>query len=280
MTKMLRNILVRVPVCIIGQSLVQYNYPMLCYLSDENVVSLTLSRGVGSIKVEGLSPLKDYLERKLSKTLSTHLSTVSLDVHVKVDKALPLIDALAAVLHAIVSEVGRESISMHKLLKRMAISNERARIIFEHMKVKGLVAYRKGEGMMKLRDDFPWVMGLCLKTPFRFRLSEFEEFEEPFNAVMHALGRLIIIVARSIVDGDFETFRKALTKYSRLSSAISNLPLSVLRAYEKLSKVDGVACKIDEDFRGFMLFSEREKLLYEGLNMASKMGFQIAFLGS
>lgn len=277
---MFKNTSVRVPVCIIGQSLVEHNYPVLCYISDESRVSLILSRGVGGIKVEGLSPFAGYLEVMLSKALFTHLNVMRLDLYVRGDRALPPIDALTSILYAILNEVGREDLSEHLLLKKLRVSDERARIIFEGMKARGLTAYRRGEGLMELREDFPWTIGLCLKTPLRFRLLEFKKFEESFSAVMHALGRLIIVVARSIIDSNFEVFREALTKYSRLSLAISNLPLAVLRAYEKLSKVKGVACKVDEDFRGFMLFSEREDLLSESLNMAGKMGFQVALLRS
>lgn len=275
---MLKSISVRVPICIIGQSLVQYNYPVLCYLSDENRISLILSRGVGGIKVEWQSPLARYLEKMLCSTLSTYLDAMNLDVYVRCDRSLPPIDALTAILYAILNEVRHEELSTHLLLRKLRVPDERARAVFEIMNVKGLVAYRGGEGSVELREDLPWSIGLCLKVPFRFRLSEFKDFEESFNAIVHALGRLIIVVARSIIDGDFEAFRRALTKYSRLSLAISNLPLTVLRAYERLSKINGVACKIDEDFRGFMLFSEEEDLLYESLNMASRMGFQIAFV--
>lgn len=268
-----------VPICIIGQSLARHNYPVLCYFLD-NRLSLLLSQGIGRIKVDSFSPFTAYLEKKLSKVLSPQLKILSLDVHIKGGEASPPIDSLIAILYTILREIGREGSLIHPLLKKLAISDERARIVFEAMKNRGLTAYRKGEGLMRLENDFPWTIGLCLKTPFRFKLSEFKGFEEPLNAVIHALGRLIIVVARSIIDGDFEVFREALTKYSRLSLAMSNLPFTVFRAYEKLSNVKGVACKVDEDFRGLMLFSERKDLLNECLNVAGKMGFQVAYLRS
>lgn len=277
---MLKSVSVRVPICVIGHSLVQHNYPVLCYFSDENRVSLALSQGIGRIKVEDQSPLANYLEKVLSKALSPHLSALGFDVYVKGSKALPLMDSLIVILHTVLKEIEREDLLTSLLLRKLKISSERARIVLETTSARGVVAYRKGEGFMELTEDFPWAIGLCFKTPFRFKLSEFGGFEESFNAVIHALGRLIIVVARSIIDCDFELFRKALTKYSKLSLVISDLPLTVLRAYEKLSKIKEVSCKIDEDFRGFMLFSEREEMLNECLNTVGRMGFKVVTLRS
>ncbi|MDH5815624.1 MAG: hypothetical protein QE164_02375 [Candidatus Nezhaarchaeota archaeon] len=274
---MLKSVSVEVPVCIIGQSLAQYNYPVLCYLSEGNRLLISLNQGIGRVRVEWPGLLAAYLEEKLSKALSPYLRELGLDVRVG-GRALPPIDSLVAVLHAVLREVGREEALPHSCLRRLAISEERARIVLEATRVKGLTAYRRGEGLMELRKDFPWKASLCVRAPFRFKLAKFKDFEEPLNVAMHALGRLIVVVARSIIDGDFELFREALVKYSKLSLAISDLPLTVLRIYEKLSRIEGVACKIDEDFRGFMLFSERTDLLNDCLSMASRMGFQVLSL--
>jgi len=276
-TTMLKSISVEVPICIIGQSIAQYNYPVLCYLSEDNKLSLSFHQGIGRIKIWWSIPITAYLENKLSNILSPHLRGLGLDLHVE-GKVLPPIDSLIAILHVVLREVGRERALSPSHLRKLAISEERARIVLEAMRVKGLIAYRRGEGLMELRRDFPWRACLCIKTFYRFRLAEFKSFEESFNVVLHALGRLIVVAARSIIDGDFELFRETLTRYSRLSLAVSNLPLTVLQVYEKLSRIEGVACKIDEDFRGFMLFSEKEVSLNKCLSMASRMGFQVLSL--
>jgi len=273
-TSMSKDLFVKVPISIIGQSLVQYNYPMLCYVARDKGFSVSIHRGTGSLKVEWPSPLAQYLEKRLLKAFSPRLSSLGVDVFVRGSENLPPMDSLIAVFSALLKEAGLEGLSTYELLRGLAIPNTRVRGVLESVRGEGLVAYREGEGLAELRKDFPWKMGLGLKVPLRFKIFESEGLEEAFNIVLHALGRTIIVVARSIIDEDFELFRRALVEYSRLCIALSKLPLSILKAYEKLSKMKGIACKVDEDFRGFVLFSEDRDLLDESLKTLSSMGLQ------
>jgi len=273
-TSMSKDLFVRVPISIIGQSLVQYNYPTLCYVAKNRGFLMSIHRGTGSLKVEWSNPLAEYLERKLLRVLSRCLSSLRIDVFVRGSENLPPMDSLIAISSALLKEAGLRSFSTYEISRRLTISSTRVRGAVESMRGEGLLAYREGEGLVELRKDFPWKMGLGLKVPLRFKIFEGEGLEEAFSIALHALGRMIITVARSMIDEDFELFRRALVKYSRLCIALSELPLSILKAYERLSNIRGLACKVDEDFRGFALFSEDRDSLDECLRTISSMGFQ------
>jgi len=275
---MSKDLFVRVPISIIGQSLVQYNYPMLLYVAKDKGLSASICPGTGSLKVEWPSPLAKYLEKRLLKALSTHLSSSKIDVFIQGTEDLPPMDSLIATLSTLLREVSPRGFSIYEVSRRLATSNTRVRAVLEGARGEGLVAYREGEGLAELRRDFPWKMGLGVKVPLRFRMVEREGLEETFNIALHALGRAVIAVARSIIDEDFELFRKMLVKYSRLCIALSELPLSTLKAHEKLSGMKGVACKVDEDFRGFVFFSEDRDALDACLRTVSSMNFRAILL--
>jgi len=275
---MSRNLFVKVPISIIGQSLAQYNYPMLLYVANGNGFSISIHSGIGSLKVEWPNLLAKYLERGLSRALSAHLVLSKIDVLVQGSKNLPLMDSLIAIISTLLREVSPKGFSTYELSRRLATSDARVRAVLEGMKGKGLIAYREGEGLAELRSDFPWKMGLGAKIPLRFRMLEVEGLEETFSVALHALGRAIVTIARSIVDEDFELFRKALVSYSRLCIALSELPLSILKVHERLSNMKGVACKVDEDFRGLVFFTEDCDALDECLRTISSMGFQAILL--
>jgi hypothetical protein len=275
---MSKDLFVRIPISIIGQSLVQYNYPMLLYVTRDKGFSISIRPGIGSLKVEWPSPFAKYLEKKLLKALSTHLSSSKIDVFVRGPENLPPMDSLITILSTLFREVKSKNFSTYELSRRLTTSNTRIRAVLEGVRGEGLVAYRESEGLAELQRDFPWRMGLGVKVPLRFRVFEVEGLEEAFNIALHALGRTIITVARSIIDEDFELFRKALAKYSRLCIALSELPLSTLKVHERLSSMKRVACKVDEDFRGFVFFSEDCDVLDECLKTVSSMGFQAILL--
>ena len=277
---MSKNLFVKVPISIIGQSLAKYNYPMLCYVTEYKGFSILIRPGTGSLKVEWPNPLAEYLEKRLLRAFSSHLNSLKIDVLVRSSENLSPMDSLIAILSTLLRETDPKSFSAYELSRRLAASSTRIKAVLESMRGEGLVAYREGEGLAELRKDFPWEMGLSIKVPLRFKIYEVEGLEEVFNVAFHALGRAIIMVARSIIDDDFELFRRALVKYSRLCIALSELPLSILKAYERLSSLKGVACKVDEDFRGFILFGEDRKALNEGLRASSSMGFQAIALRS
>ncbi|MEM4576657.1 MAG: hypothetical protein QW701_04250 [Candidatus Nezhaarchaeales archaeon] len=270
---MSRSYFVKVPICIIGQSLAQYNYPVLCYQSDDVGFSLTLEPGSGGLEVKWLSPIAAYIKRKLS-ILLPRLEALKVDVKMEFSRTLPLIDSIIVALRTIYGEVGLKEVSLYSLSKRLAVPKWRMRITLEAMRGEGLMAYREGEGLMELQDRFPWAIGLCIKIPSRFKFSKANGFEDSLEAAIHSLGRLIISVARSILNSDFKLFRNALQRYTKLSIALSNLPLTTLKAYEVLSRDGEVACKVDEDFKGFMLFSENEEAMMKCMERARKMGFQ------
>ncbi len=280
MTSMSKNLFVKVPTSIIGQSLVKYDYPMLCYVAKDKGFSMSIRPGTGSLKVEWPNPLAKYLEKRLSKVFSSRLNSLKIDVLIRSSENLSPMDSLIAIFSTLLREMDPKGFSAYELSRKLATSSTRIKAVLESMRSEGLVAYREGEGLAELRKDFPWRIGLSIKAPLRFRIYEVEGLEEVFNVAFHALGRAIIMVARSIIDGDFELFRKALVKYSRLCVALSGLPLSTLKAYERLSSLKGIACKVDEDFRGFILFGEDRNALDEGLRASSSMGFQaIALMG-
>ncbi|MHC1628655.1 MAG: hypothetical protein ACXQTI_07485 [Candidatus Nezhaarchaeales archaeon] len=260
---------IHVPICILGQAIVQYNQPTLCYVSHENELLITVNPGVGTLKVEGLEPFSSYIERKLRNIVKK----LELDINIKSVKPLPLLDLLIAILYVALKERGTRD-TVNEISRRLKLRRERVRLTLKALKAEGVLAYRENEGLLELQEEFPWVMGLCFKAPFKFGFLEEEELEESFNVALHALGRLVILAARSIVDGDFKLFKKVLMRYSRLSIALSNLPLSILKAYDEVAKLEDIACKIDEDFRGFMLFCEDKDRLAEGLNIVQKMGFK------
>ena len=278
MTSMSKDLFVKVPISIIGQSLVQYNYPMLLYVVRDKGFSASIRPGSGSLKVEWPSPFAKYLEKRLLSIFSTHLISSKIDVLIWGSENLPFMDSLIAILSTLLREVNPKSFSTYELSRRLATSNTRMRAVLESMSGEGLVAYREGEGLAELRSDFPWRMGLGIKVPLRFRVLKIEGLEETFNITLHALGRAIITVARSIIDENFELFRKALVSYSRLYIALSELPLSILKVHKRLSNVKGVACKVDEDFRGFVFFGEDRDVLDECLRTVSSMGFQTILL--
>jgi hypothetical protein len=275
---MSKDLFVRVPISIIGQSIAQYNYPMLLYVARDKGFSGSIRPGTGSLKIEWPGPLAKHLKKRLSSVLSTCLISSKIDVFIRGSENLPLMDSLIAILSTLLREVDPKSFSIHRLSRRLATSSARVRAVLEGMRSEGLVAYREGEGLAELRRDFPWKMGLGIKVPFRFRVLGAEGLEEAFNVVLHALGRVVITVARSIIDEDFELFRKALVTYSRLCVALSELPFSILKVHEMLSSAKGVACKVDEDFRGFVFFSEDRNALDECLRIVDSMGFQAILL--
>jgi len=277
---MSKDLFVRVPISIIGQSLAHYNYPMLCYVARDKGFLVSIHRGTGSLRVEWSSPLAQYFERRLLRAFSPRLSSLRIDVFIRGSENLPPMDSLIAVFSTLLKEASPRGFSTSELSRRLATSNTRVKGVLESVRGEGLVAYREGEGLAELRKDFPWKMGLGLKVPLRFRIFEDEGLEEAFNIALHALGRTIIAVARSVIDEDFELFRKALVRYSRLCIALSELPLSILKAYERLSSIKEVACKVDEDFRGFVLFSEDRNSLEECLRTVSLMGLQAIALKS
>jgi len=273
-----KDLFVRVPISIIGQSLAQYNYPMLFYVAKDKGFLVSIQRGTGSLKVEWSSPLAEYLERRLSKILSRCLSSLEIDVFVRGSEDLPPMDSLIVISSTLLKEACLRGYSTNEVSRRLAVPDARVRGSLESLRGEGLLAYREGEGLAELLRDFPWRIGLGLKVPLRFRIFEDKGLEEVFGIALHALGRTIIAVARSIIDEDFELFRRALAKYSRLCIALSELPLSILKAYERLFSMKGLACKVDEDFRGFVLFSEDRNSLDECLRAVSSMGLQAIVL--
>lgn len=261
------------PICVLGQAIVQYNQPALCYVSHENEVLIAANPGLGALNIEGLEFFSSYIERRLRRIMKK----LELNINIKSMKALPLLDLVIIVLYVALKEKGMQNIA-NEIARRLKLRKERVNLTLKALKAEGVLAYRENEGLLKLQEAFPWTIALCFKAPLRFTFIEEKGLEESFNVALHALGRLTILAARSIIDGDFELFKKVLTRYSRLSIALSNLPLSMLKAYDEVAKLKDVACKIDEDFRGLMLFGEDEDMLTEGLNIVQRTGFKAIIL--
>lgn len=268
-----KSISLPVPICLLGQSIVHLNQPVLCYVPHDDSLSITINQGGGFLRVKGVNPISYYLERKLSWIAQT----MKLDIDVQVIRPSTLIDTMITIIHAVVREKGLKSLH-HAMLKRVKLREERVRLTISALKFRGVLAYREGENPLELQREFPWLIGFCFRAPLKFKLLEDTRLEEAINVVVHALGRLVILAARSIIDRDFGTFKSVMTRYSRLSLALSNHTLSILRAFNMIAKVDSIACKVDEDIRGLLLFSEDREGLTEGLNMAQAMGFKVMLL--
>ncbi|MDI9620093.1 MAG: hypothetical protein QFX33_04735 [Candidatus Nezhaarchaeota archaeon] len=261
-----------VPTCIIGQAIVHRSQPALCYNSRNNRLSLSVKPGLRSVEVMGLGVFSDYVKRRVEG----FLKRIEGGLSIQCSGPMHPMDALISTLHATLS-AGLDG-EVHGVSRMLRINYGRAKLTLRALKAKGVMAYREGERALNLQDYFPWRMGLALKPPFRFRLPRDEGLEESLDVIIHALGRLVVAAARSISDGDFKLFGRALERYSRISIALSGLPATMMRTHKLLNGLKGVACKVDEDFKGFMLFSEGEEELREALNAVGKMGFRVALL--
>lgn len=270
---------VNTPISIVGQSIVRFNQPAICYIAYRKGISVAINNGKGIIKIHGLSWLSKYLEKKIRRTLRA-LELRGVDVEVDGTGSLPTYDVVIAVLYEVLKA---ENISHQEaigiLSEALEIPRERVKLTLGVLGAKGVVAYREVEGTMELREDFPWLIGICGASPLKVSFIEERELEEPLNIVIHALGRSVITIARSIIEQDFEEFKKAITFYSEVIAALLKVPLKLLSVFRRISKLSSCACKIDEDMRSLMIFSLTEDGLRKGLNIAERMGLKTMAFG-
>ncbi|RLF12626.1 MAG: hypothetical protein DRJ62_02215 [Thermoprotei archaeon] len=260
------------PISIIGQSIVHLNQPALSILTGAHKVKVEVNSGVG-VDIHGFEWLSAYAKSKITKFLGEEESRIK----VEVEKPLPLLDPLIVALD-LLAKSKMSSDPLREMSKALNISEERLKLTLRAASKRGVLAYREGEGILEILPEFPWHIALCFKAPLRFRLTAGEDLEEAFNVITHGLGRLVVSTARSILDGDFSRFKRFIETYSKLATSISNTRSNMLSALKKLGSIKGCACKLDEDFKGLLLFGVEGEALEEGLSLAKKMGFKTLML--